>query len=214
MMRKRIRFSFSLNCFLVLLILVVARNGGLVRVAEGGKGRVHIPDELEDVIDDEEDDAWKEWGKKSSPSKDFSPPTKDFSRMEMSEIQAEMMKHNFGPSFGFVKLQLGVLRSAEMVAEIAMKWTKVLRTGSVEAKFMGVDLNTIMFTMEKGQDTSELKNFVLNQPEAYEIKIGDQVYRRAGDPPIEEVVQMLRSEKNKAGDSNSVEEHEHVKDEL
>lgn len=43
-----------------------------------------------------------------------------------------------------------------MVAEIAMKWTKVLRTGAVEVKFMGVDLSTIMFTMEKGQDATEV----------------------------------------------------------
>jgi hypothetical protein len=44
----------------------------------------------------------------------------------------------------------------DMVAETAMKWTKVLRTGAIEAKFMGVDLNTVMFSMERGQDTSEV----------------------------------------------------------
>jgi hypothetical protein len=44
----------------------------------------------------------------------------------------------------------------DMVAETAMKWTKVLRTGAVEVKFMGVDLSTIMFTMERGQDTVEV----------------------------------------------------------
>lgn len=43
-----------------------------------------------------------------------------------------------------------------MVSEIAMKWTKVLKTGAVEVKFMGIDLNTIMFTMVKGQDTLEV----------------------------------------------------------
>ncbi|KAF8365057.1 hypothetical protein HHK36_032939 [Tetracentron sinense] len=214
MMSKRSSSSSSLVCLIVLLILFFTENGGIVRVTEGGKGRIHIPDELEDVVDDEEDDSWKEWGKKSTPSKDFDPPPVDFSRMELPEIQAEMMKRHFGPSFGFVKLQLGVRRSAEMVAEIAMKWTKVLRTGSIEAKFMGVDLNTIMFTMEKGQDIAELKDFVLNHPEAYEIKIGDQVYRRPGDPPLEEVVEMLHSKKSKADDSNPLEEHEHLKDEL
>ena len=43
-----------------------------------------------------------------------------------------------------------------MVAEIAMKWTKVLRTGAIEANFMGVDISTVMFTMEKGQDITEV----------------------------------------------------------
>ena len=37
-----------------------------------------------------------------------------------------------------------------------MKWTQVLRTGAIEARFMGVDLNTIMFNMERGQDTTEV----------------------------------------------------------
>lgn len=44
----------------------------------------------------------------------------------------------------------------EDMPQIAMRWSKVLRTGSVEAKFMAVDLSTIMFTMERGQDLEEV----------------------------------------------------------
>lgn len=43
----------------------------------------------------------------------------------------------------------------------------------------------------------QLKEFILNEPEAYEVKIGDQVFRRPGDPPLEEVIEMLRNEKIK-----------------
>ncbi|PQM38776.1 uncharacterized protein Pyn_34461 [Prunus yedoensis var. nudiflora] len=43
----------------------------------------------------------------------------------------------------------------DTVAEIGMKWTRVLRTGARGVRFMGVDLNTIMFNMERGQDTTE-----------------------------------------------------------
>lgn len=46
-----------------------------------------------------------------------------------------------------------------MVSEIAMKWTNVARTGGIEVKFMRVDISTIMFTMEKGQDTIEVNIF-------------------------------------------------------
>lgn len=45
----------------------------------------------------------------------------------------------------------------EMVSEIAMKWTKVARTGAIEAKFTGVDVSTMMFTMQNGQDTLEVR---------------------------------------------------------
>ncbi|KAL6290314.1 hypothetical protein ACE6H2_007824 [Prunus campanulata] len=60
-----------------------------------------------------------------------------------------------------------MLSLQDTVAEIAMKWTKVLRPGALGVRFMGVDLNTIMFNMERGQDTTEMKEFVLNQPAAY-----------------------------------------------
>ncbi|KAK9279347.1 hypothetical protein L1049_013026 [Liquidambar formosana] len=204
-----------LPSLLLLLTLIVAENAAILRFAEGGKARIHITDDLDDVVDDEEDDAWKEWGKKTKPSSaEFDPPPEDLSKMDLTEIQAEMMKRHFGPAFGFVKLRLGVNRTPDMVAEIAMKWTKVLKTGSIEVKFMGVDVSTIMFTMERGQDTEELKEFVLNQPEAYEIKIGDQVFRRPGDPPLEEVFEMLHSEKNKAHDTVITEDDGDLQDEL
>ncbi|KAL6981978.1 hypothetical protein U1Q18_023596 [Sarracenia purpurea var. burkii] len=199
------------------LALILAERSQVFRFAEGGKRRIHITDDLDDVVDDEEDEGWREWGKKSSPSKaEFDPPTMDFSNMELQEVQAETLKHQFGPVFGFVKLRLGVRRTPEMVSEIAMKWTKLSRTGSIETKFMGVDRSTIMFTMEKGQDSLELKEFVLNQPEAYEIKIGDQVFRRPGDPPLEEIVEKLQNERNKAAadDIGSTDEDGHRKDEL
>ncbi|KAL5572883.1 hypothetical protein UlMin_022480 [Ulmus minor] len=191
----------SLFPLLLLLVfsLIFSQNPDHVLFAEGGKGRIHITDDLDDVVDDEEDESWKEWGKKSTPSPAFDIPPSDFSKMEMSEIQAEMMKRQTGPLFGFVKLRLGVKRTRDVVAETAMKWTKVLKTGAVEAKFMGVDLSTIMFSMERGQDVSEVREFVFDQPEAYEIKIGDQVFRRPGDPPLEEVFEKLQSEKSKNG---------------
>ncbi|KAB1214350.1 hypothetical protein CJ030_MR5G000849 [Morella rubra] len=189
--------------FLLLLLLsgslslLISSDPVFVRVADASKRKVHITDDLDDVVDDEEDEAWKQWGKKSTPSPESDLQPSDLSKMSMSEIQAEMMKRQAGPAMGFVKLRLGVRRSRDMVTETAMKWTKVLRTGAIDAKFMAVDLTTIMFTMEIGQDTAELKDFVLSQPEAYEIKIGDQVFRRPEDPPLEEVLAKLHNEKDK-----------------
>uniref|UniRef100_A0A2P2NTC6 Uncharacterized protein n=1 Tax=Rhizophora mucronata TaxID=61149 RepID=A0A2P2NTC6_RHIMU len=95
-----------------------------------------------------------------------------------------------------------------------MKWTKVLRTGGIEVKFMAVDLSTIMFTMEQGRDMMELKEFILKEPEAYEIKLGDQVFRRPGDPPLEEVIEKLRSQKDKDQDTPNIKNDRHVREEL
>ncbi|PRQ58181.1 hypothetical protein RchiOBHm_Chr1g0356451 [Rosa chinensis] len=108
----------------------------------------------------------------------------------------------------------GIRNGVDMVAEIATKWSKVLRTGSIGVRFMGVDMSTIMVTMERGQDMAELKEFVLNQPEAYEIKIGDQVFRRPGDPPLDQVVEKLQNERTRIENDGSTESNRQVKEEL
>ncbi|XP_074586559.1 uncharacterized protein LOC141842240 [Curcuma longa] len=189
---------------LLLLLLLFLCFSLLLGYAEGGKKKVSIPDDLDDVVDDEEDEDWKRWGQKRTAKADLQPPP-DFSRMSPSEIQEEIMKSHTGPSLGFVKLRPGVTRSSDDVPVIAMRWSKVLRTGSVEVRFMAVDRNTIMFTMERGQDLEELKEFVLSQPEAYEMKVGEQLYRRAGDPPLDEVVASLHKE-SEAKDSGEHDE--------
>ncbi|KAF8033266.1 hypothetical protein BT93_D2005 [Corymbia citriodora subsp. variegata] len=188
------RFFF----LLLLLLLLSSQSPKLLRPVGAAHRRIHIDDDLDDVVDDEEDEAWRQWGQRSTPpppeDDGFDPPP-DPSSMDLGQFQEEMMRRHSGPTFGFVKLRLSVPRTRDMASEIAMKWTKVLKTGAVEVKFMGIDLNTIMFTMVKGQDTLELKEFLLDQPEAYEIKIGDQASRRPGDPPLEEVLEKLHKEK-------------------
>ncbi|XP_074279851.1 uncharacterized protein LOC141605110 [Silene latifolia] len=180
--------------FLLLTLLLLIHQ---TTVQFSNAGKIHITDDLDDVVDDEEDDDWINWGKKKpspSPQPEFNPS--DLDSMDPAQIQAEMSKFQTGPGFGFVKLRLGVQRTQDEVSETAMKWTKVLKTGGLEVKFMGVDLSTVMFTMEAGQDIDEVKEFILEQKDAYEVKIGNNAYRRPGDPPLEEVIETLRREKD------------------
>lgn len=53
----------------------------------------------------------------------------------------------------------------------------------------------------------QLKEFLLSEPEAYEIKIGEQLFRRPGDPSFDEVFRRLQEEKAK--NSNAEEEEAH-----
>lgn len=189
---------------LFLMLTMVIGTGNLYQFAEGGKRRIRVTDDLDDVIDDEEDDSWREWGKKKSTTPDFDPPPEDFSELDPSKMQEEILKLQLGSVFGFVKLQLlGFPRTSDMVSEIAIRWTKIAGTGGIEAKFMAVDRSTIMFTMEKGQDVIELKEFLLSQPDAYEVKLGDQLFRRPGDAPFEQVFNIYQSQKNRVGAGSS-----------
>ncbi|XVE49909.1 hypothetical protein DITRI_Ditri01bG0119600 [Diplodiscus trichospermus] len=47
-------------------------------------------------------------------------------------------------------------KNGDMETEIAMRWTKLLRTGVLGVKFMGIDLSTIMFNLEDGQKLLEI----------------------------------------------------------
>ncbi|EPS59488.1 hypothetical protein M569_15319, partial [Genlisea aurea] len=172
----------------LVLVLIAAQSMELLTVSESLQRRIHITDDLEDVVDDEEDEAWREWGKPRTIM-EFDPPPLDFNGMTLQEMQEEVAKRQFGPIFGFAKLRHGTRRTAEEISEIARKWSNVARTGSIEAKFNGFDLSTIMFTMQKGQDSLELKDWLLSQDEVYEVKIGDQLFRRPGDPSLEQVIQ-------------------------
>lgn len=82
-----------------LLLLIAA---GIYIIADASQRKIHIPDELDDVVDDEEDDGWREWGKaKKQP--EFDPP--------------KMGLHGggiTGPVFGFVKLRPGTPRTPVM----------------------------------------------------------------------------------------------------
>lgn len=44
----------------------------------------------------------------------------------------------------------------EMVTHVAKRWVNLARSEGMETKFIGVDWTTIMFTMEKGRDTTEV----------------------------------------------------------
>ncbi|KAJ9539262.1 hypothetical protein OSB04_031995 [Centaurea solstitialis] len=186
--------------FFLLVLITFASNG----VVEGTKKRVRITDELDDVEDNEEDEAWKEWGrKKSMTEEEFDPPPDNFSELGFEQMREEVLKRQVGQSYGFVKLRLSEDRTPDMVSHIAEKWTNLARTGSIGVIFMGYDINTVMFTLHNAQNTLEFTDFLLSQPETYEIKMGDQFFRRPGDPPFEQLLRELYKKNKKRGKSSN-----------
>ncbi|KAK8956182.1 hypothetical protein KSP40_PGU009945 [Platanthera guangdongensis] len=178
-------YSASSPCLFFLLVISL-----VVVVAAAGKSRVSIPDDLSDVVDDEEDEEWKKWGQMRTRPGDILPPP-DFSRMNPDQIQAEMMKRHTGPSFGFVKLRPGSSRSRECLLVL-------------DSAFGG----GVSQPVGEGCDRSlpdKLKEFVLSQPEAYEMKIGEQLFRRPGDPPLDVVIEKLNRERS-VNDANLVDD--------
>lgn len=102
------KFPHHRHLLLLFLLLIAAGKFQFYKFADAAQRKVHIPDELDDVVDDEEDDDWREWGTaKKRP--DFDPPPTDFTKM--GEMQEGNIK---GPVFGFVKLRPGTPRTSVM----------------------------------------------------------------------------------------------------
>ena len=103
----------EISITLLVAVLLVGRSFQLTPVFAK---KVHIPDDLDDVVDNEEDEEWKAWGKpKQKPPPPFDPPP-DLSNLDASKIQEEMLKRHMGTAMGFVKLRLGVPRTKVILA--------------------------------------------------------------------------------------------------
>ena len=61
---------------------------------------------------------------------------------------------------------------------------------------------------------TQLKDFILNQPDAYEVKIGDQIFRRPGDAPFDVEFQKHHGDEDKVDYTRSSKNDEQQTDEL
>lgn len=59
------------------------------------------------------------------------------------------------------------------------------------------DLEAKFFLEPMHPSVYKLKEFILNQAEAYEFKIGDKIFRRPGDPPLDKVLEKLQKKKKR-----------------
>lgn len=145
--------------------------------------RLKVPTDLSDVEDDEEDDAWREWGQPKVPKDVYKDGRVDFGAVQ--KMAAYRMK---GPAWGFIRLQYDRHRTREKVVQLGHAWTGLMLTAHVKAKFFVLDTNTLYVRLEDERQIEEVVEFVLEQEDGYEVKVGDRFFRQPGDPPSTEVV--------------------------
>eukprot|EP00270_Netrium_digitus_P009452 TRINITY_DN286_c0_g1_i6.p1 TRINITY_DN286_c0_g1~~TRINITY_DN286_c0_g1_i6.p1 ORF type:complete len:295 (-),score=62.89 TRINITY_DN286_c0_g1_i6:191-1075(-) len=143
-----------------------------------------VPDKLDDVVDDEEDGEWKQWGQRKFP--EVPKSVRKDGKMDLSVLDEYDSAVFKGPAFAFCKLRYDPERTKEDALRIAMKWSDLIKAGSVHSKFQVFDKNTLLVHIEDDRTVMEVKDFVLEQPEAYEFKLGNSLYRRPEDPPSSE----------------------------
>lgn len=143
---------------------------------------------LDDVIDDEEDEEWKAWGRKKEPQipgNAYDDKKKTFDANAFHDFSAAKVK---GPAFGFVKLRRNPNRKDADVMRLASQWERLLRSGHIKSEFQPVDIMTLWYQLDDDQEIEELMDFIIAQEEAYEFKVGDRIFRRPGDVPLSELM--------------------------
>ncbi|CAI5506555.1 unnamed protein product [Closterium sp. Naga37s-1] len=105
----------------------------------------------------------------------------------MEELKASIRDRR--PSFIFVKLRHDAgSRTLEDVQQLATRWQAGMTEGKIAANVYPLDSDTLHIALLTTAAASKVKEFVLEQEEAYELLVGDDVVRRPGDPPLESLV--------------------------
>ncbi|GBG69167.1 hypothetical protein CBR_g3867 [Chara braunii] len=138
------------------------------------KPHVRIPDNLEDVVDDEEDEEWRRWGRfKSYPPKNDPDTLVDFSGMGANEVVRSSRPRG---AICFAKLREGAFATKEETRAAGTRWSDVMLSGGLYHKSYVVDENTVAFTPEDTDMVDEMKRFLLLQPEISEFQYDGKKY--------------------------------------
>ncbi|GJP57307.1 hypothetical protein CLOM_g16331 [Closterium sp. NIES-68] len=105
----------------------------------------------------------------------------------MEELKASIRDRR--PSFVFVKLRHDTgHRTLEDVQQLATRWQQGMTEGKIGANVYPLDSDTLHIALLTTAAANKVKEFVLEQDEAYEMLVGDDVVRRPGDPSLESLV--------------------------
>ncbi|CAI5511934.1 unnamed protein product [Closterium sp. Naga37s-1] len=87
-----------------------------------------------------------------------------------------------------VSLSVPPFGSQEDVQQLATRWQAGMTEGKIAANVYPLDSDTLHIALLTTAAASKVKEFVLEQEEAYELLVGDDVVRRPGDQPLESLV--------------------------
>lgn len=151
--------------------------------------RVHIPDDLDGVVDDEEDEDFAAWGrqrvKDDGSSSADGPQAMDVDEGGQIDVSKLMKKQASGPQLTFARLKPDPTgkRTIDDVNALGAKWASLLRSGGMSEKVYGIDENTVLMSLMDGAAMDEVREFLWMQEEVEEFEWNQQVWRRGSDQP-------------------------------
>lgn len=185
---RRSTLAIVLICFLVAPRCVLA------------KPRPRVPEKLDDVVDDEEDDEYKSWGmtkRQLAMEREMEgggPPGGGGGGFDLSELTKGGKGGGFdalaaassGPQMTFVKLNPppdGSTRTQKQVDELSGKWATLLRSGGMSENLYAIDVDTVLINMADGKYMPEVREFLWEQDEVESFEWNSRVWKKGESTP-------------------------------
>ena len=161
------------------------------------KPKPRVPEKLDGVVDDEEDEEYKRWGmtkRQLAMEKEMEeggPP--GGGGFDMSSLMNgggggfdAMAAASSGTQMTFVKLAPpadGSTRTKKDVDELSGKWATLLRSGGMSESLYAIDVDTVLITLPDGKYMSEVREFLWEQEEVENFEWNSQVWKKGESVP-------------------------------
>jgi|TARA_B110000967_G_scaffold209126_1_gene263891 hypothetical protein len=149
--RRRVLLTAAVAfCFLALLPCATAKRGP------------RISDNLDDVVDSEEDEAFLEWGRRTVVDDGLPQMTQSGAQLAFARL---------------IPLPVGT-RSIEDVNVLASQWATLLRSGGMSEQAYAVDDTTILMSIPNAKLMPEVREFLWLQPSVQSFEWNSEMWMK------------------------------------
>ena len=141
--------------------------------------RARIPDDLDNVYDDEEDEEFRAWGRTGARADagvdgDSSDDLSAFTQPGISGQQLTFARLVPDPTGA---------RTREDVDKLGSKWADLLRSGGMSEKIYAIDHDTVLISVKDGAYMPEVREFLWMQEEVAEFEWNSRVWKPGSEFP-------------------------------
>jgi len=147
--------ALFLACFSALVPLTAAKRGP------------RIPDDLENVVDSEEDEAFKAWGQRKVKEEGLPKTPQGGAQLAFARLTPDPTGE----------------RTLDDVNVIASRWATLLRSGGMSETVYAVDDSTVLISLPDGNVISEVREFLWSQAAVQSFEWNSQVWLKGEDRP-------------------------------
>ena len=141
--------------------------------------RARIPDDLDNVHDDEEDEEFRAWGRTGARAAagGEGDPRGDLPAFTQPGVSGQQL------TFARLVPDPTGARTREDVDKLGSKWADLLRSGGMSEKIYAIDHDTVLISVKDGAYMPEVREFLWMQEEVAEFEWNSRVWKPGSEFP-------------------------------